>query len=412
MDLFWEKFFPWILKFLSFVRLVFHKTFSRNSSSGKEIEDDSKNGTLIEILPNEVLSQIFEHLSLEDLIKCYETSQKWREVAKLRINHYLRNPDSLQIISKHNLENLEVFSTLDEDRSEGILICMPNGKYIFGGSKFSKLRSGPITSKFLDNGSKVWKNGPDFPYQMFRKPRSIHDFVRNINTLEFSAGHRISTNEFIVVMNRHILKYDIESKNWSYFVKLKHSRRHSCSIVFDGKLIISGGFEMPHGNVLLTTEIVDLSSGKTWIGGDNNVPRTRFNMDICILDGKPRVVAHCGNLDEKDDIEIWDEKSESWKIRHTGKAPSNVNTKMVEWLLWGLGLDINVDRLDKILIFQNFHLYNDCITNFVSINAKYFDRRAAEGYLRRCSLNLTDTEFEVATKDICRPYYWDFEFEP
>ena len=155
MDFFREKVVPWILKFINFVKLVFHQTFSRNSSSGKEIENDFKNGTSIQILPNEVLSQIFEHLSLEDLIKCYETSQKWREVAKLRINHFLRNPDSLQIVSKHDLENLEVFSTLDEDRSKGILICMPNGKYIFGGSEFSQLHSGPITSKFLENGSKV-----------------------------------------------------------------------------------------------------------------------------------------------------------------------------------------------------------------------------------------------------------------
>ena len=177
------------------------------------------------MLPNEILSQIFEHLNIQDLIKCYETSQRWRQVAKLRLYHCLKKPNSLQIVSKHDLENLEVFKTLNKNRTGGIIICMPNGIYIFGGPKFSKnpFRNGPITSKFLENESKVWKNGPIFPHEMYPRPRSIHDFVRDHNTFDFSGGHKISTYEFIVVVNRHIFKYDIESKNWSYFVKLKHS---------------------------------------------------------------------------------------------------------------------------------------------------------------------------------------------
>ena len=388
-----KKIFLWILKFL--------KIKDRNSSSEKL--DNSKNETTIQILPNEILSQVFEYLNIQDVIKCYETSQRWSEVAKLRLYHYLKKPNNLQVVSKHDLENLEVFSNLNEDRTGGILICMPNGMYVFGGSESSQnpFRNGPITSKFLGNGSKVWRSGPNFPHKMYPRPRSIHDYVRDFNTFEFSGGHKISTQEFIVVVNRHVFKYDVESKNWSYFVKLKHSRRRSCSIVFDGKLIITGGHEFPHGNALHTTEIVDLSSRKAWIGGDNYNPRVGFKMDICILDDQPRIVAYYGNRSTYH-IEIWNENSQSWKIR---RVSSTFCSKISAFFIW-LERNKGRDRLDKIFLFKN------SITKFVPLNAFYVDRKKAIEFLRKDLLrNLTHAEFEDATKDILKHFYWDFEFE-
>ena len=400
MEFLRKKVFLWILKFLNL----------KDSTTSEKITQDSENSTTIQILPNEMLGKVFEHLSLKDLIKCYETSQKWREVAKLQIYYRLKKPDSLQVVSNHDFESLEVFSTLNENRHGGILICMPNGMYIFGGFEFSQnpFHYGPLTSKFLENGSKVWTSGPIFPHKMYPRPRSIHDFVRDHNTFEFSAGHKISTNEFIVVVNRHVFKYDIENQNWSYFVKSKHSRRYSCSIVFDGKLIIAGGVEFPHGNVLQTTEIVDLSSRKTWIGGDNYVQRAGFKLDICLMDKKPRIVAYYGNY-HTEFIEIWNEESQSWKVR---EVSSNFSTKMRGYLTW-LERNKGLHRLDKILIFQNFHIYCNRIANFIPLNAFHIDRKKALKVVRsrRYSFHQSDSEFEAATRHICREYYWDFEFE-
>ena len=184
--------------------------------------------------------------------------------------------------------------------------------YIFG--------FGDQTSRFLECGSNVWRYGPDFPMGLYPQPtnvQSIHDAWKDFTSLEISAGFKISKEEFIVIMNRHVMKYNICSEDWSHFVKLQFSRRQSCSLVFDGKLVITGGTEIPNGNMLAATEIVDLSTGKSWMGGNLQTPRTGLKMDVFNLNGKQRISAFEGEdeFSEKlKSIEIWHEKLQSWKL--------------------------------------------------------------------------------------------------
>ena len=381
--------FRWILKFLC---------INPKNSSSKELSHEKfKCVTSIEMLPNEILARIFKHLPMKDLNQCFKTSRRWRNIANVRLHHYLKQPDSLQIVSKQEINRMAIFSSLTEDRSGGVLICMPNGLYIFGGSEFSvnplfqgpltklsknpsKNVNGPPTSKFLENGSKHWINGPDFPHTMHPRALSIHDLVKDYTSFEFSAGHKISHEESIVVLNRHVFKFNIMNNNWSYFAKLKHSRRHSCSLVFDGKLIIAGGHEIPHENDLHTFEVVDLSSGQSWIRENLHIPKVEFKMDVCILDGKPRIVTYGGkNEDGKEVleepigigmhyIEIWSEESQSWKMRI-------VPTKMFIKNMLGLIEDFgpSVYKFEKLLIFQNLHLYHNSSTKFNHHDVFYLD---------------------------------------
>ena len=382
------KIFRWILKFLCIK--------PKNTSSEQLSQKKFKCITSIEMLPNEILARIFKNLPIKDLNLCFKTSRRWRNIANMRLHDYLKQPDSLQIVSKQEINHLAIFSSLNEDRSGGVLICMPNGLYIFGGSEFSanpifqgpltklsknpsKNKNGPTTSKVLENGSQVWIDGPDFPQKMYPKPCSIQDLVKDYTSFEFSAGHKISHEEFIVVLNRHVFKFNIESKVWSYFVKLKHSRRHSCSLVFDGKLIIAGGLEIPHENVLHKFEVVDLSSGQSWIRENLHIPKVGFKMHVCILDGKPRIVTFGGKREDGEeligmhDIEIWSEESQSWKLRM-------MPTKVFRFIL---GLDDffgnSLCKFNRILIFKNFHLYHNYFTNCISLDVMYPDvRRIAE----------------------------------
>ena len=379
------KIFRWILKFLCIK--------PKNTSSEQLSQKKFKCITSIEMLPNEILARIFKHLPIKDLNLCFKTSRRWRNIANMRLHDYLKQPDSLQIVSKQEINHLAIFSSLNEDRSGGVLICMPNGLYIFGGSEFSanpifqgpltklsknpsKNKNGPTTSKVLENGSQVWIDGPDFPQKMYPKPCSIQDLVKDYTSFEFSAGHKISHEEFIVVLNRHVFKFNIESKVWSYFVKLKHSRRHSCSLVFDGKLIIAGGLEIPHENVLHTFEVVDLSSGQSWMRENLHNPKVGFKMDVCMLDGKPRIVTYGGkNEDGQEligklgmhDIEIWSEESQSWKMR---VVLSKIFRDILEFSDY---FGSSLFKFEKISIFQNLHLYHSRSTKFKQHDVFYLD---------------------------------------
>ena len=384
------KMFRWILKFLCIK--------PKNSLSEQLSHEKFKCVTSIEMLPNEILARIFKHLPMKDLNQCFKTSRRWRNIANVRLHHYLKQPDSLQIVSKQEINRMAIFSSLTEDRSGGVLICMPNGLYIFGGSEFSvnplfqgpltklsknpsKNEDGPTTSKFLENGSKDWINGPEFPHTMYPKAFSIHDLVKDYTSFEFSVGHKISHEEFIVVMNRHIFKYNTGSKVWSYFVKLKHSRRHSTSLVFDGKLIIAGGLEVPHENVLHTFEVVDLSSGQSWIRENLHNPKVGFKMDVCMLDGKPRIVTYGGKQEDGEEpigmhwIEIWNEETQSWKMR---MVPTNTFIKFI--LEFSEEFGSSLLKSNIILIFQNFHLYHNYFTNCISLDVVYPNVKIVEWF--------------------------------
>ena len=325
MNFIFNKILYWILKFL--------KLKERNSSAENQTQDRYKSSATIQMLPNEILSKVLEHLNERDLIQCFNTTQKLREIARYRLC-LLKQPDTLQMISKQYIEQNEIFSTLHEDRSGGILICMPNGMYVFGGINFSHdpFPNNPITSKFFENESKEWKNGPIFPHHLYPQEKSIHDYIRDYTSFEFSAGHKVSKEEFIVVMNRHIFKYNVNTNEWCYIVKLKYSRRQSSSLVFNEKLVVAGGYEIPHENILTDTEIVDLTARESWIAGHLNIPRVAFKMDMFVVEGLPEIGAYGGNCEGSENsqlIEIWHEKLKSWKI--LTKESANEIFKMSEY---------------------------------------------------------------------------------
>ena len=72
-----KKILLWVLKFL--------RLKDQNSSWERLTKDKSKSGTNIEMLPNEIMSRVFKYLKGSDMIQCFNTSQKWRDLAKSSI---------------------------------------------------------------------------------------------------------------------------------------------------------------------------------------------------------------------------------------------------------------------------------------------------------------------------------------
>ena len=202
---------------------------------------------------------------------------------------------------------------------------MPNGIYLFGG------RPSRFTSEFLRNGSNTWEAGPNIPFNMKHSPIwSIHDMVRDIYFESPSwnlgihnnvnGGHRISEDSFIIVRVRDILKFSFKTNEWSYIYKLKEGRVKGCSAILDGKLVVTGGYDINSEKVLKTTEVMDLSNGKSWLGGDLNIARYAFGMDLSDFDGKIRILAFGGVTDYAkryrtlNSVEVWYDDLQCWKM--------------------------------------------------------------------------------------------------
>ena len=193
---------------------------------GPNTESISQNGgSNLPLLPYEIQGNSLVHTSNKDVLLCGGRS---RECFIL------------------NKKEWKVHSTLSRRRENAVAIEMPNGIYLFGGTSCPY---GPSTSEFLPNVSNVWEKGPKFPKEMKRtRMKSIHDVVRDIRLdisftkgIHVNGGHKISNTKLIIVRVRDVLKFNIETKEWSYWNKLKEGRIKGCSVISNGKLVVAGG---------------------------------------------------------------------------------------------------------------------------------------------------------------------------
>ena len=163
------------------------------------------------------------------------------------------------------------------NRQNGIFIEIPDTYYMIGGSDC------PTTATTSYFRWKCWKNlgwslwafGPPFPSSKFkcscgdveeckrqnvgRYPTPIHWGIH----FNASGGHKISDEEFIVVRICDVLKFNIKTKEWSKWYKLKDGRIEGQSIILDGKLIVTGGCN------IITRNLV--KSQKSWISPLENL---------------------------------------------------------------------------------------------------------------------------------------------
>ena len=132
-------------------------------------------------------------------------------------------------------------SSLNYVHNYASVISMTKGTYLLGGWLYNSL-----SSEILAHDKDTWQVGPHIP-----EPG-----------LEKGCGVRISDNEFMIIggegSKTQVLKYALDDNRWyKTSVQLIEEREQHCCIVFNGKVIVTGGFVKP--NVLSSTEIIDLS---------------------------------------------------------------------------------------------------------------------------------------------------------
>ena len=239
------------------------------------------------------------------------------------------------------------FIRFQSNMQNGIFIEMPDDYYMLGGSYC------PTTNCYLPKNWKelgcwtCWMLTNPFPRSMNKctckdvdecKMQDIRRYGAQIHWgIHFNAsgGHKISDEEFIVVKIRDVLKFNIKNQDWrnwgSRWYELKEERIEGQSIILDGKLIVTGGCNFITRDLVKSTEIMDLSTGKSWFGGDLNIGRVGFGMAFLYLEGKRRILAFGGKSEEFenpvlfDSIEIWNDESNQWEMSNMKLKQKNSN---------------------------------------------------------------------------------------
>ena len=191
------------------------------------------------------------------------------------------------------------FNSLTEYRTYAAVVPMKNVTYMLGGSDSQE------TSEMLKENSNAWHQGPSIP-----KPG-----------LDSGCAVRISDHEILVIggfqTDSRILKLNTYDHTWSSpSIQLHQGRSfHSC-IVFNDKVIITGGYDDYGANHLISTEIIEIGKDVLTVRNGGNLMKRRRNhgMGIVILDNVPTVIAFGGrnSVEYIDTVEIWNDDSESW----------------------------------------------------------------------------------------------------
>ena len=180
---------------------------------------------------------------------------------------------------------------------------MQNGYYIISP------REG--NSTILSNSQNEWKTGPQFD-------SSSGDMAK------FLA---ISKSEIVVTggtkIPSRIFKINVVTQEVNEIGNLKNGRWMHASVSYKGKLIVTGGFNYYNRNFSTgtSTEIIDLESGISRLGGNLNFDRRHHGMGVISKNGKPTLIVFGGEyMDEigcpmsLDSIEEWDDETETWRI--------------------------------------------------------------------------------------------------
>ena len=187
-------------------------------------------------------------------------------------------------------------SYLTQNRYLATSVTMPNGVYIFGGSK------SPTTTDFLPKNSGVWQAGPSIP-----------------NGFKLGCGVQISQEVLLLIGGYgtwdRLLEFNTRTNNFTIRGdKLQQGRYgHSCTLLND--MIIVAGGRMP-STPLKSTELVPLTNGSPRFGGDLSITRAYFGLAKIGVHHKKAY--SFGGWDSSRNslksVEEWDADTEQWKL--------------------------------------------------------------------------------------------------
>ena len=203
------------------------------------------------------------------------------------------------------------------ERRDRFAVLMPNGIYLF--NKMVYNAACKTEFRFLPPNGKSWT----ICYAKFQKPHPMD---------RFTCGLAISSTEFVLLRDFNpygfktsLIKCNTGDGICTEMGNLQDNRRKYTAIVFNGKIIISGGYNMIdiegiyYEELAKSTEIIPLEvSQKSKIKGkpisrkvgNINFPRKNPSMGIVKVDGKSKVILFGGG----EPVEEWDDEEEIWRV--------------------------------------------------------------------------------------------------
>ena len=174
--------------------------------------------------------------------------------------------------------------------------------YILGGIS-------ACTSNILKHNLNVWQDGPNIPGLC----------------LSNGCGVKVSNNAFLIIggslAGSRILKFTTDDNKWhNTSIELNGGREGLACIVFNSKVIITGGHTTTHNQYSSGTYVIDIDNDgkfKLRSGHSLNEMRAYHGMGIIQRNNGATVIAFGGfnKMDGKlSSVEIWNDSNESWEI--------------------------------------------------------------------------------------------------
>ena len=205
-------------------------------------------------------------------------------------------------------------SLLQEERLGSAVVQMPNGIYVLRGICRNRQMS-----EFLPIKSTKWIEGPE-----------LHFYRNDTKTFRlFATAHKLS-NEVIVGHSENIIfKKYVNRPALSKFYLKNNIYAGQASVVFNSKLMITGGKTWTKwsksgvymGKIEYSTEtiLVDLDNvlKPAKYLGNLNIPRALHRMEIILMENQRKIIAIGGETTggkPLDSIEIFNMKTNTWDI--------------------------------------------------------------------------------------------------
>jgi hypothetical protein len=211
-----------------------------------------------------------------------------------------------------------VVGDLPQPRRAAASVSIENaGTYLIGGtgSSLGLINSMRRTSDFLEAGSTEWTAGPAIPDVDMDRPCVVS----------------ISQLSFLIIHGNDILEYQVDisdptsSSGWqaaSTFPQLQtyRGKQPGCSKIGD-QVVIAGGIDSS-GQLLHSTEVLNLSTRTIAYAGDMNSPRIYFHMATITMNGQQTLLALGGWLGGSNSglisVEHFNTTTNTWTFASTG----------------------------------------------------------------------------------------------
>lgn len=180
----------------------------------------------------------------------------------------------------------------------------------------------------------LWKNGQFIPdIEIYDIKADKFKTVAQLNIPRKGASAILLNNGKILILGGyskneeeryyHVLKaelFDYKTNRVQFSSDMKYNRMNfACTLLKDGKVLISGGWDEERNKKLASTEIYDPLTNKFYEGPLMKKKRSH-HQSIMLNNGKIAIIGGCKNCP----IEIYDPKKNTFKVVHFSKYPNLV----------------------------------------------------------------------------------------